>query len=292
LLSWNIAHNDGMDGLSATIHPPILEWAAWKKYPWLIHGFSTRQGGLSTAYLRDPAAASELNLGLTADDSSANVHANREAFVRAVLQTESDHSSLILLRQIHSANSFCVSSANCVDVVGAEGDGLMTNQPGLLLAIQTADCVPVLIVDAEHKAVAAFHAGWRGTVKRIVEKGIRKMQAEFSSDPRQLSAAIGPCIRGCCYMVGKEVRKEFRDQFTYADELFIDEQSGSADTLSLDLVEANRRQLVDAGLRLENLHEISALSEGCTACHPERFFSYRKDQGRTGRMMSMIGVRQ
>jgi len=281
-----------MEGLSAMVHPPILQRAAWKKIPWLIHGFSRREGGLSRAYVTDEGAAGELNLGLTADDSATAVHANREAFVRAVLESNSDYSLLILLRQIHSPKSYRVSTANCEEVVGAEGDGLMTDQPGLLLAIQTADCVPVLITDAEHKAVAAFHAGWRGTAKRIVEKGIQKMQVEFSSNPTQLSATIGPCIRSCCYTVGDDVRREFRDHFTYADQLFIDGQQGSADTLKLDLVEANRRQLLDAGLSLDSIHEISPLSEGCTACQPARFFSYRKEHGRTGRMMSMIGIRK
>jgi YfiH family protein len=280
-----------MEGLSSTVPHPILQWPAWNQYPWLTHGFSTRQGGRSKAYLRDPTADGELNLGFTADDSAAIVQANREAFVRAVLQAEPDHSSLIVLRQTHSTQSYRVSLANCEEVVGAGGDGLMTNQPGLLLAIQTADCVPVLITDAEHKAVAAFHAGWRGTVKRIVEKGVQEMQTEFSSDPRQLSAAIGPCIRRCCYTVGEELRGEFSSQFPYADELFIEGQSVAAGSFNLDLVEANRRQLVDAGLLLENVHEVAPMSEGCTSCHPEHFFSHRRDQGRTGRMMSVIGVR-
>ena len=96
------------------------------------------------------------------------------------------------------------------------GDGLITNAPGLLLAIKTADCVPVLVVDIKRRVVAAFHAGWRGTVARIVEKGVGEMRHQFGSLPRDLRAAIGPCIRRCCYRVGHEVRAEFESQFSYA----------------------------------------------------------------------------
>src|SRR5207244_7005375 len=99
-------------------------------------------------------------------------------------------------------------------------DGLITNVPGLLLTIQTADCVPILLVDVKKKVVGAFHAGWRGTVKRIVEKGVGTMRAEFGSEPKNIHAAIGPCIAQCCYAVGDKVVDQFRSQFEYADKLF------------------------------------------------------------------------
>ena len=101
-----------------------------------------------------------------------------------------------------------------------KGDGLMTGEPGVLLGIQTADCIPVLVADRKNRAVAAFHAGWRGTLARIVENGVGRMRLEFGSKPEHLIASIGPGIGQCCYAVGEEVRQQFESQFTYAPELF------------------------------------------------------------------------
>lgn len=184
----------------------------------------------------------------------------------------------------------------------------MTNEPGVLLAIQTADCIPVLIADRKKRAVAGFHAGWRGTLKRIVESGVGRMRLEFDSRPKDLIAAIGPGIGQCCYAVGEEVLDEFESQFRYAGELFrevydsdpVKEKypllfitarapghSNLGPSLHLDLVEANRRQLLDAGLSPD---AISVVGE-CTSCRTDRYFSYRAEQGFTGRMFSVIGIR-
>ena len=161
------------------------------------------------------------------------------------------------------------------------GDGLMTDEPGVLLGIQTADCLPVLIADTKRRAVAAFHAGWRGTLKGVVEQGVGSMREEFGSDPKDLMAAIGPGIGSCCFAVGAEVRKLFAARFSYAEELFI-----AGEALRMDLVEANRRQLLAAGLSPET---IFAMRE-CTSCRTDRYFSYRAEGGKTGRMMAVIGI--
>ncbi len=155
----------------------------------------------------------------------------------------------------------------------------MSDESGVLLGIQTADCLPVLVVDRSRRAVAAFHAGWRGTWKRIVEKGVLAMQAEFGSDAEQLSAAIGPGIGSCCFEVGPELRKLFGDRFSYVDELFVRDSH-------LDLVEANRRQLLAAGVRPESIY----INGDCTACRVDRYFSYRAERGKTGRMLAVIGT--
>jgi YfiH family protein len=180
------------------IEAEVLQHEAWKPIDWLIHGFSTRIGGSSTTYAR-ATKCGELNLGFTAEDERGHVMENREALVSKLMEepgTAAAPVKLVTLRQIHSKQVHRVGgkSSESPDT----GDGLMTNEPGVLLAIQTADCVPVLIVDRERKAVAAFHAGWRGTVQRIVEDGIGSMRAEFGSDPEDLSAVIGPCIGACC----------------------------------------------------------------------------------------------
>ncbi len=179
---------------------------------------------------------------------------------------------LVQLKQVHSAVVHAVSAAPREPLAG---DGLITDTPGLLLAIKTADCVPVLVADVKRRAVGAFHAGWRGTVARIVEKGIGEMRRQFGSVPADLRAVIGPSIRRCCYQVGPEVRAEFESQFSYSGELFEEVFDANAihvrypmlfltarapghselgPELHLDLVEANRRQLADAGVLAERHH--------------------------------------
>jgi YfiH family protein len=268
-------HPSPIDGLSHE----LLTCEAWKPFDWLLHGFSQRSGGYSGAYGVD-----ELNLGFTAEDERENVLRNRERLVEALTKRHAGEQrpELVTIRQIHSSDVHRVNGAQ----VPEPGDGLMTDRPGKLLAILTADCVPVLVVDTHRRVVAGFHAGWRGTVQGIVQAGVAKMQAEFASREEDLSAAIGPCIGACCYTVGPQVLEEFRSRFAYADELFTG--VGRADLeLRLDLVEANRRQLLEAGLREENVHSLGE----CTGCSPQRFFSHRKSGGRTGRMMSVIGIR-
>jgi hypothetical protein len=167
----------------------------------------------------------------------------------------------------------------------------MTDVPGVLLGVGTADCVPVLVVDVEKKIVAAFHAGWRGTVARIVELGVAKMREEYGSRVEDLVAAVGPSIGACCYSVGDEVREKFGNEFKYGEELF---RIGSEDDLEgmyLDLWEANLRQLMDAGL---TERQITMVGE-CTACAREesgglRYFSHRGEMGVAGRMLNVVGV--
>lgn len=282
--------------------PDILRAPSFASVPWLAHGFSTRSGGASTCY-----GGRTLNLGFTDDDSKENVKRNRQALLTALQagNGKGDLWPLVQLKQIHSAIVHHVDAA----VNGtAAGDGLITNMPAVLLTIKTADCVPVLVVDIGRRAVGAFHAGWRGTVARIAEKGVGEMRRHFGSQPRDLRAAIGPSIRACCYRVGPEVRAEFESQFVYADELFEEVfdanalhvrypllflnqrapgHGDSAAEIHLDLAKANRRQLLDAGLREEDI----AVVAGCTACDTTRFFSHRAELGRTGRMMAAIGIR-
>jgi YfiH family protein len=197
-----------------------VEWLAvpgWQKLPWLWHGFSTRRGGVSRAYCSDEAAG-ELNLGFTADDSREAVTANRRLLAEAA--TGAGDTPLVALRQFHSNLVHRATAADALRDRPWKVDGQITSEPGLLMGIQTADCIPVLVADRKRRAVGAFHAGWRGTVKRIVELGVGRMRIEFGSRPEDLIAAIGPGIGSCCYAVGEEVLSEFESQFQYARELF------------------------------------------------------------------------
>ncbi|WP_082662281.1 peptidoglycan editing factor PgeF [Terracidiphilus gabretensis] len=303
--------NKSPDDLRPAAAEPIhagngVEWVsapALKRISWLWHGFSTRRGGMSTAYAAEGEPA-ELNLGFTADDTREHVLRNRELFAEAI--TGNASTPIVTIRQIHSSMVAVADSSHIGQP--CEGDGLMTDKPGLLLGILTADCTPVLVTDRKKKVVAAFHAGWRGTVKRIVESGIGRMRLEFGSDPEDLVAAIGPSIGPCCYAVGEDVFSEFTSQFAYAPELFHEVydsdsvkqeypllfltqrapgDSSQGPGLHLDVAEANRRQLLDAGLKPRNISMVG----GCTRCQPELFFSHRGSQGRAGRMLSVVGIR-
>jgi hypothetical protein len=284
-----------------------VQWLSapgWEKIGWLWHGFSTRRGGVSRAYCSEDAPG-ELNLGFTADDQRNAVFLNRRLLAEAV--TGDPATPLVTIRQIHSTVLVVAGAADAVREKPWKADGLMTDKPGLLLGVQTADCIPVLVADRKRRAVAAFHAGWRGTVERIVETGVGRMRLEFGSRPEDLIAAIGPGIGPCCYAVGEEVLSGFESQFAYALELFRDVydsdpvrtkypmlfltqrapgHSTIGPSLHLDLVEANRRQLLAAGLKPRSINVVG----GCTSCQPELFFSHRASKGRAGRMMSVIGI--
>ncbi len=287
-----------------------LSVPAWEETGWLWHGFSTRRGGLSRVFCGD-SCEGELNLGFTAPHGQAmddrdTVAQNRRLLAEAI--TGDATTPLVALRQIHSNLVVLADAADPSRGQPKKADGLMTDEPDLLIGIQTADCIPILVADRKRHAVAAFHAGWRGTVKRIVESGIGRMRLAFGSRLEDLSAAIGPGIGPCCYAVGKEVLSEFESQFAYARELFHEvydsdpirtrypmlfltqRAPGHSDigpSLHLNLAEANRRQLLAAGLKPRAIHLVG----GCTSCRPEMFFSHRASEGRTGRMMSVVGIR-
>ncbi len=289
-----------------------VEWLpvpGWEKLPWLWHGFSTRRGGASRAYCADQAPG-ELNLGFTAADDPEIVARNRRLLAEAV--TGDAETPLVTVRQIHSTRVVVAGADEAArdrsSSMGCKGDGLLTAEPGLLLAIQTADCIPVLVADRKRRVVGAFHAGWRGTVERIVESGVGRMRLEFGSRPEDLVAAIGPGIGVCCYAVGEEVFSRFESQFACSPALFREVydadpvrtkypmlfltqrapgHSPIGPSLHLDLVEASRRQLLDAGLKPGAIKVVG----GCTSCQPELFFSHRASRGHAGRMMSVIGIR-
>lgn len=292
----------------------VVRAAGWERYGWLRHGFSTRAGGVTSIY-----GEGTLNLGLTKQDDAANVAENRGRFVRALAGR--DAAKLVTLRQIHSGLIRVVESGDGalegrLETVDARavlrGDGMMTNIPGVMLGVQVADCVPVLVADVRRRAVAAFHAGWRGTLRRIVERGIGTMRLRYGSKPEDLIAVVGPSIGACCYSVGEEVRHEFESQFAYAEGLFSEVydsdpvrdkypllfltarapgHSNIGPQIHLDLWESNRRQLLDAGLKAKR---ITVVGE-CSACARVKggglkYFSHRGESGFAGRMMGVVGV--
>lgn len=274
----------------------ILQSAALNKIPWLIHGFSTRSGGVSPA-----AGEKTLNLGFTDWDARENVLENRRRF-QSVLRA--DKYPLFTIKQFHSDVVHFVEAQPCNEDV-APADASITNQSGMLLAVQTADCVPILLVDSKKRVIAAIHAGWRGTLARIAQKAIGRMQMEFSSKPENILAAMGPAIGGCCYEVGTEVASAFATKFAdaenYFDELRTGDEPNPVQWLNqmppghqppppnvfLDLRKANRAQLLEAGVNAKNIF----ISELCTSCHISQLFSYRKEGSASGRLMAAIAMR-
>ena len=279
----------------------ILQTGRLQRLPWLIHGFSTRSGGHSRFY-----GGNALNLGFTKQDSKGAVERNRADFLRELDGNGKHPWQLVTLRQVHSDVIHPIAALPDDPLVG---DGLVTASTGLLLAVQTADCLPVIVVDPRQRTVGVFHAGWRGIIKRIVEKGVGEMQRWFGSKPRDLEAAIGPGVHNCCYVVGEEVRDNFASQFAYSAQLFHEVKESDPVrekypllfltarapghsklpvNIFLDLVEANRRQLIDAGVPAKHI-EASPL---CTSCRTDFLFSHRAEKGITGRLMSVVGVRE
>ena len=285
----------------------VLRVPALAQFPWLVHGFSTRQGGASPCpdpQFRLPKGY-DLNLGKVPWDKPQNVEENRR---RLLLRLKAESMNLMIPKQIHSDLIRVLDDSAAADT-SLVGDGLATNRPGMLLSVQVADCLPVLLVDTRQRAVAALHCGWRGTVRRMAQKGVGVMQQTFGSREQDLWAAIGPGIRACCYAVGEEVAEEFEGQFHYAGQLFSHRQQPcsllemkypwlfqtlpKASTppdhhgISLDLVLSNAHQLREAGVPTHQIYSEAP----CTSCHPELFFSHRRGNGKTGRMMGVVGIR-
>jgi YfiH family protein len=182
---------------------------------------------------------------------------------------------LASVKQVHSARWIEAAGDGCL----GEADALITAVPGLYVSVRTADCVPVLIADERHRAVAAVHAGWRGSADAIVLEVLKAMAQRYGSVAADLAAAIGPAVCGNCYEVGPDVAARFARWFP--------ERSDLNSRAKLDLVEANRRQLLAAGLKPRAIHVVG----GCTSCQTEMFFSHRASQGHAGRMMAVIGIK-
>ncbi|HVB85124.1 MAG TPA: peptidoglycan editing factor PgeF [Candidatus Dormibacteraeota bacterium] len=296
----------------------ILEAAPFAQLDWLVHGFSTCPGGVSELISSNresggrgapgnrSATERVLNLGFTDWDQRERVLANRKKFFRAI---GADDLQPVTLRQIHSDIPLRANAALAQSKEPPQADALFTREPGTLLAIQTADCIPILLADTRLHAVAAIHAGWRGTLRRIAAKTLGRMQMEFGTRPSDVIAALGPGIGRCCYEVGEDVAREFDSQFPNAREWFDGPfdalASGENDPnwlpwltmkppghappplrVNLDLIAANRAILADAGVPAARIFS----SDYCTSCRTDLFFSYRREHT-TGRMMAVIGIR-
>lgn len=249
------------------------------------NGFSTRLGGVS------PMPQDALNLAGFNEDSAENIYENRRRF----LSLFDGQWTLTACWQVHGSEVRSVKDEEDArsGMPGTVGevvhcDSLITSAPRVLLGVKTADCVPVLLGDARTGGCAAIHAGWRGTLARIVARTLESMQREYGTRAADVRAAIGPAAGGCCYEVGPDVIDAFRREFAGTDELITPTHGSHA---RIDIQRANRNQLLEAGLDAEQIH----LAPLCTMCRTDLFFSYRREKsihGRVGRLMSVIGRRE
>lgn len=243
----------------------VLRLEAWLNLPWLLHGFTTRRAGDFGNGTPDSEALRRLGAG--------GMH-------------------LKTVRQIHS-DRVCLVSEKDSGWDGSrrpEADALATALAGHVLGVRTADCLPVLLVDRDKRAVAAVHAGWRGTHQQIAARGVGQMRACFGSEPEDLEAAIGPGIAACCFEVGPDVAGQFDPSLVLAAPPGRPgnaslEASRANPRPRVDLVAANRRQLLEQGIPGGNIWS----SGYCTCCREDDFFSYRRGRD-TARMLAFIGI--
>ena len=240
----------------------FLHSEALDRIPGLVHAFSTRRG-----------ERNDFSLG-PANSPNPMVQMNRARFTAAM---GAAGWPIIKLKQVHSN---IVAEVNDTSAAGdaVEGDAAITNLPGVILGVQTADCVPILIADREARSVAAVHAGWRGTAARIGEETVERLVERFEIDPKNLIAVIGPHIGACCYEVGEDVAAQIDATAIVRMPEFSKPH--------IDLAAANRGQLVRSGIP-ESQIEISSL---CTKCRDDLFHSYRRDGKAMGHLLSAIGI--
>lgn len=243
-----------------------------------IQGFTTRHEGVSRA------PYNSLNLGINTFDSPHNVQGNRSLLCRTF---DTRVENLVMVSQCHGTDILVIDEPNTdfAHFQKLQCDGIVTNQPGVMICIAVADCLPLLLLDPVNNVAAALHAGWKGTAGNIAAKGVQTLEKIFNSRPEHILAALGPAIRSCCYEVDEPVRKAFSD--TGIDWSKFAAESGYG-RWRLDLAAVNRDQLISAGITAENIES----APHCVSCQHDWFFSYRRDEGETGRQAGFIVLKQ
>ena len=244
------------------------------------HLFSTRMGGVSKGHL------GTMNLSYSRGDEKENVDEN---FRRIADVLDCSMEDFVLSHQTHTTNVKVVTAQDkgrgIVKELGyTDIDGLVTNEPGIVLSTFYADCVPLFLVDPVKKAIGLSHSGWRGTVEKMGKVTIQKMTQEYGSDPKDIIAAIGPSICVDCYEVSMDVADAFREAFKEADNLEQIVIPKSIEKAQLNLWEANLAVFLEAGVKKENI----ILPDICTACNKELLFSHRASNGKRGNLGAFL----
>lgn len=253
----------------------------------VVHAFSTRTGGVSEGYL------GSMNLSFHRGDDPEKVMENHRRFAEAVGY---DHTKLVFSDQVHKTDIYKVTEADAGKGIMRESDikeidGLMTNVPGIPLITFYADCVPIFFYDPVKKVVAMNHSGWKGTVSKISACMIKRLGEEYGSMPEDLICAIGPSICKECYEVSEDVAEQFKEAYTTEEaaqivfpEPAIENSADREPKFLLDLHKANYYNLVDSGVRPENID----VTNICTCCNSEWLFSHRASKGLRGNLGAVI----
>ena len=248
---------------------PYFEVPEWAKIDWIRHAFLTRNGGSS------PPPFHSLNLSTATGDSEEHLSENISVIASAF---HFEPEGLVLLHQEHRDRILVLKGCGERYSSDSDYDAVLTHSPDRILAIKTADCLPILVVDRVKKVIAAIHAGRQGTALQITRKAIRRMGAEFGCFPKDLSVALGPSIGACCYEIDEKVFLPEWESFA------VPKKDGK---WMIDLAGINMDQMRKEGIREDQISCIDL----CTRCHPDLFFSYR-GEGQTGRQLSFIGIKQ
>lgn len=267
------------NGAGSTL--PLLKYPLLEQTGIVEHCFTTRIGGVSKGIYES------LNLSFTRGDEDAAV---RENFRRLAGAMKTDVSKFVFTDQTHTTNVRRVTAEDAGKGIVKERDytdidGLITNEPGLVLSTFYADCVPLYFVDPVHRAIGMSHSGWKGTVGKMGAATITAMKREFGTEAKDLVCAIGPSICQDCYEVSEDVADAFKEAFPgHADGILLDKKNGK---YQLDLWRTNEIVLTEAGVLKENI----AVTNICTCCNPDLLFSHRASHGKRGNLGAFIYLR-
>lgn len=282
-IAWKRKGNKEVIGERERNHVPYLVFPELERIPGILHGFSTRLGGVSREHL------SSMNLSFSREQNTENVMEN---FRRMGSALGFSVDQLVLSDQTHTTNVRVVTKEDKGKGIVRERDyhdidGFVTDQPGVVLATFYADCVPLFFVDPVKRVIGLSHSGWRGTVNRMGEATVQKMQKRYGSDPRDIIAAIGPSICQSCYEVSEDVILQFQECF-HADvqkELYYQKENGK---YQLNLWRANEQVLLEAGILPQHI----SVTDLCTCCNEELLYSHRASKGKRGNLGAFLGLKE
>ena len=259
-----------------------LTYPAFEQFADIVHGFSTRLGGVSEGIY------ASMNLSFTRGDKDAAVYENYRRFADALGFSERD---IVTSDQTHTANVRIITEEDRGNGITkprpyTDVDGMITNVRGLVLATFYADCVPLYFVDPVHHAIGLSHSGWRGTVSKIGAVTVKKMQKTYGTDPKDVYAAIGPSICQDCYEVSEDVIQEFQNSFApeHWKTLFYKKENGK---YQLNLWEANKIIFMETGITEKHI----SMPGICTCCNPDFLFSHRASHGKRGNLGAFLGLK-
>jgi YfiH family protein len=258
---------------------PFYSFPAFDRVAFVRHGFSTRLGGVSEGTF------SSMNLGFNRGDDKAAVSENYRRFCSAI-GVQPDR--VVLSAQTHTTNVYNATAADCGRGITRERgyidvDGLITDEPNVVLCTHYADCVPLFFVDPVRRVVATSHAGWRGTVGGIGQVTVERMASDYGCQPSDILVGIAPSIGRCCFEVDTPVMDAFSKLAFFDGDCYVDDKNGK---YHIDLWEVNRRYLLQAGVSAQNI----TVTDVCTRCHPDQLWSHRYCGNERGSLAAFIAI--